>query len=75
MYGKEEEKKTVMPLPEMSIISPFLCVTQEAGIGLGHRATGSGQRQCSFTASSKPAVPKDAGKPVRHTPDGWTSFI
>lgn len=39
----EKKKENDMPLPEVSIISPFFCVTQEAGTGLRNGATGSGQ--------------------------------
>lgn len=39
MYRKE--KKNGMPLPEMSIVPPFLCVIQEEDTELGNRATGS----------------------------------
>ena len=37
---KRRKKENDMPLPEVSIISPFLCVTQEAGSGLRNRAQG-----------------------------------
>lgn len=43
MYGTFEVILNGLPLPEMSITSPFLCVTQEEDTGLGNRATGSGQ--------------------------------